>query len=112
MKHISILFILFILPAYLLAQDFSIADGNISTCSGTLFDTGGQGGNGYGNNESFTITICPDNANDIITLDFLNFALDNTNTANPGNNIDNITIYDGDNITASTLGTYSNGQLQ
>ena len=112
MKHISILFILFILPAYLLAQDFSIADGNISTCSGTLFDTGGQGGNGYGNNESFTIAICPDNANDIITLDFLNFALDNTNTANPGNNIDNITIYDGDNITASTLGTYSNGQLQ
>jgi gliding motility-associated-like protein len=112
MKHTLIVLILFFLPTHLLAQDFSIADGTISTCLGTLFDTGGQGGTGYGNSESFTITICPDNPTDIITLDFLNFSLDNTNTANPGNNVDNMTIYDGDNIGAATLGTYTNGQLQ
>lgn len=112
MKHTLYVLILFLLPTHLLAQDFSIADDTISTCSGTLFDTGLQGGTGYGNSESFTLTICPDNPTDIITLDFLNFALDNTNTANPGNNMDNMAIYDGDNIGAASLGTYTNGQLQ
>ncbi len=91
----------------------SISDGNASTCNGTLFDTGGQGGTGYSNNESFTLTICPDNANDIISLSFLNFALSTVNTAAaPNNNADNLTIYDGDNTGATSLGTYSGNQLQ
>jgi len=112
MKNKIIVAFLFFLPFHFLSQDFSISDGNISTCLGTLFDTGGQGGAGYSNNETFTVTICPDNPTDIITLDFLSFALDNTNTANPGNNIDNMSIYDGDNIGAASLGTYTNNQLQ
>lgn len=113
MKNKLLVAILFFIPALFSAQDFSISDGSISTCLGTLFDTGGQGGGGYQNNESFTVTICPDNANDVITLDFLNFALDNTNTATPpGNNVDNMTIYDGDNTSALSLGTYTNNQLQ
>ena len=94
-------------------QSFSITDGNISTCTGTLFDSGGQGAGGYQNNENYTVTICPDNPNDVITLNFLNFALDGTNTANPpNNNQDYITIYDGDNTGATTLGTYTQNQLQ
>ena len=91
----ALLFLLLLFPWQLYAQDFSITDGNISTCLGTLFDSGGAGGAGYSNSESYTVTICPDNANDVITLDFINFTLDNTNTAaSPANNIDNIIIYD------------------
>lgn len=90
-----------------------ISDGNASTCNATLFDTGGQGGTGYSDNENFTLVICPDNPNDIISLDFLNFALSTVNTAAaPNNNADNITIYDGDNVGATSLGTYSGNQLQ
>jgi len=112
MKKI-ILAIYILLSLGVSAQDFSISDGSISTCLGTLFDSGGTGGAGYSNSESFTVTICPDNANDVITLDFLNFALDNTNTATPpANNIDNIVIYDGDNTGATSLGTYTGNQLQ
>jgi len=110
----NILFIVgILLSGFYSAQDFSITDGTINTCLGTLFDSGGTGGAGYSNDESFTVTICPNNANDVITLDFLNFALDNTNTATPpANNIDNLVIYDGDNTGAATLGTYTTNQLQ
>ena len=113
MMRNALIVLLLIFPWQFNAQDFSITDGNIATCLGTLFDSGGTGGAGYSNNESYTVTICPDNANDVITLDFINFALDNTNTATPpANNIDNIIIYDGDNTGATTLGTYSGNQLQ
>ena len=109
----ALIILLLMFPWQFNAQDFSITDGTISTCLGTLFDSGGTGGAGYSNNESYTVTICPDNANDVITLDFINFALDNTNTATaPANNIDNIIIYDGDNTGATTLGTYTSNQLQ
>ena len=113
MMRNALIILLLIFPWQFNAQDFSITDGNIATCLGTLFDSGGTGGAGYSNNESYTVTICPDNANDVITLDFINFALDNTNTATPpANNIDNIIIYDGDNTGATTLGTYTGNQLQ
>jgi gliding motility-associated-like protein len=91
----------------------SIADGTASLCSGILYDTGGQGGTGYQNNENFTLVLCPSVPGDVITLQWLNFALSTTNTANPpGNNADNLTIYDGNNTGAPTLGTYSGTQLQ
>ncbi len=90
-----------------------MSDGAVSTCNGTLFDTGGQGATGYSNNEYHVLTICPDTPGDVITLDWINFALDNTNTATPpGNNIDNITIYDGNSTAATSLGTYTGNQLQ
>lgn len=91
----------------------SIADDTVSTCNGTLFDTGGQGGNGYSDNETFVLTICPDNPNDVITLDWVLFNLSTTNTAPQGqNNADNITIYDGNSTAATSLGTYTGTQLQ
>ncbi len=90
-----------------------MADGNAATCNGTLFDSGGQGAAGYQNNEYYVLTICPDVPGDVITLDFLNFALDQTNTANPpGNNMDNLAIYDGNSTAAPSLGTYTGNQLQ
>ena len=87
--------------------------GTVNTCADILYDSGGQGATGYLDNENYTLTICPDNPGDAITLDFLNFALSTTNTATPpGNNADNISIYDGDNTGAPTLGTYTGNQLQ
>jgi len=112
MKIIPFIITLFLSTTIFHSQTtVSISDGLVNTCNGVLFDSGGTGGSGYSNDESYTLTICPDNANDVITLDFINFALSNINTANP-NNADNLTIYDGDNITATSLGTYGTNQLQ
>ena len=69
MTRNTFIILLLIFPWKFNAQDFSITDGNISTCLGTLFDSGGTGGAGYSNSENYTVTICPDNANDVITVD-------------------------------------------
>jgi gliding motility-associated-like protein len=89
-----------------------MSDATASTCNGILYDTGGIGAAGYQNGEYFVLTICPDIPGDIITLDFLSFALDNTNTAPaPGNNIDNLAIFDGNTTGAASLGVYSGNSL-
>jgi gliding motility-associated-like protein len=104
---------LFAISQFNAQMNVSIADGNVNTCNGTLFDTGGQGGTGYSNNENHTLTICPDNPNDVISLVFITFNLDNTNTATGGgNNQDRITIYDGNSTAATSLGSYTGNQLQ
>ena len=43
----ALIILLLIFPWQFKAQDFSITDGNIATCLGTLFDSGGTGGTGY-----------------------------------------------------------------
>jgi len=86
----------------------------VNTCLGGLYDSGGSGAGGpYQNNESYTITVCPDVPGDFITLSWTVFNLDPTNTSVVPNttNADNITIYDGDDATAPTLGTYYSGDL-
>lgn len=84
------------------------------TCLGGLYDSGGTGAAApYSNNESYVVTICPDNPTDFITLQWTVFNLDCTdNLPGPPTDADNITIYDGDNTGAPTLGTYYCGQLQ
>lgn len=85
-----------------------------NTCLGGLYDSGGTGTGGpYQNNESFTVTICPDVPGDFMTLQWTIFDLDAANTSPipTQTNADNITIYDGDDATAPTLGTYYSGDL-
>ncbi|PSG89924.1 choice-of-anchor L domain-containing protein, partial [Aurantibacter aestuarii] len=101
----SLLFILFTLIFSLApAQDIAMQNGIFNQCSGVFSDSGGVGtgaGFNYGNNEDFTVTICPDTAGTFVALDFTAFSTQAT--------VDVLTIYDGDDNTAPVLGTYSGG---
>jgi gliding motility-associated-like protein len=90
------------------AQVFSITSGTINTCTGIMLDSGGQGGGGYGNNENFTVVICPDNPGDVISLVWTTFNLDQTGP----NPLDRIRLWDGNSIAATFLGEYTGTQLQ
>lgn len=85
-----------------------------NTCSGFIIDSGGQGGSGYSDNETVTITICPNTPGDIISIVFNLFSL-STVDDNPSpaiTNLDYMDVYDGNSTSAPTLGTYSGSQLQ
>lgn len=76
-------------------------DGRIVACSGILYDTGGFEGN-YGNDENIVMTICPEDPDTFIQLQFLTFILEG--------NEDSLTIYDGDSTNAPTLGAAFTGE--
>ncbi|MFZ1333086.1 MAG: PKD domain-containing protein [Flavobacteriales bacterium] len=85
---------------------FSITDGSITSCSGAIVDSGGEGGPGYSNNEYFVTTICPDAVDVGISLSFV---IGNLSTA--GVPTDELVIYDGNNTGAPVLGTYTGTTL-
>lgn len=89
---------------YATAQDsFLISEPNIATCQASLLDTGGESESPYGNNESFTTTICPDGG-EAISLNWVVFDLSTDGPAP----IDQMTIYDGDSVDPDRLiGTYT-----
>lgn len=98
--------------------DFTPAnDGQtFNTCSGFIIDSGGQGGSGYSNNEDVTITICPDNPGDVITISFNTFNLDlfDDDPLAGGNhyNVDEMYVYDGNSTAGNFLGNYNGAGLQ
>lgn len=94
---------LFSLAASAFPQAYPINGGDVGTCSGALLDSGGQGGGGYGNNEHFTITICPGQPDSAISLSFVIFNLSAAGTLPT----DHLTIYDGNNTSAPVIGTWS-----
>jgi len=67
-------------------------------CGGLFVDTGGPSGN-YQNNENDTYTICPDNAGDVVSLQFLSFNIEN--------GWDFMTIYDGNSTASPQIGQYT-----
>ena len=67
-------------------------------CGGNFVDTGGPSGT-YNNNANITTTICPTNPGDLVTVTFTSFSTES--------GLDLLTIYDGDNASATLLGTYS-----
>ncbi|VAW36023.1 hypothetical protein MNBD_GAMMA01-1059, partial [hydrothermal vent metagenome] len=95
-KGILIFFLIFSISTF--AQDVLMQNGTVNQCSGTFFDSGGSAGN-YGSNESFVLTICPENAGQLMQLDFTVFSTQL--------NVDIMTIYDGDDTAAPSLGTFS-----
>ena len=103
----SLLFAL--LFAFVHAQQISITAGSATSCSGVIEDSGGPNGS-YGDNEDHTLTICPDVPGNVIYLTWFVFNL--STQGGQGNPADNITIYDGDNTSATSLGTYTGSALQ
>ncbi|MES2588196.1 MAG: PKD domain-containing protein [Bacteroidota bacterium] len=93
----------------------ALLDGTTTnTCNGFIIDSGGQGGDGYDNNEDVTFTVCADNPDDIINVQFNLFALDPTDQ-NPAPNVTNVdlmSVFDGNSTAAISLGDYSANQLQ
>ena len=96
-KILYLITILFTITGF--AQDLPMQDGTFNRCApDKFFDSGGEFGN-YSNDENYTVTICPENSDDFIIIDFLEFSTQL--------NSDTLTIYDGDDVTANLIGTYS-----
>ncbi|WP_296382908.1 choice-of-anchor L domain-containing protein, partial [Winogradskyella sp.] len=92
-------FLILIATSIGFAQDLSMQDGTFNRCApDKFFDSGGEFGN-YGNDEDFTITICPQNVDEFVILNFIQFSTQL--------NQDILTIYDGDDTSAPLLGTFS-----
>ncbi|MCB9184976.1 MAG: PKD domain-containing protein, partial [Flavobacteriales bacterium] len=109
LTHASLLSVLLMFcPALLLAQAFPIFNGTSNTCVGAFLDSGGQGASGYGNNENYTYTICPDTPGGAISLNFLTFNLSTAGAAP----VDFMAIYDGNSTGAPLLGTWTGTGLQ
>ncbi|RKE99114.1 choice-of-anchor L domain-containing protein, partial [Ichthyenterobacterium magnum] len=81
------------------SQDVLMQNGTFNRCApDVIYDSGGEFSN-YSSNENIVTTICPQNVGEFILLNFTSF--------NTENGADVLTIYDGDDTTASIIGTYS-----
>ncbi|RED42106.1 CUB-like protein, partial [Winogradskyella eximia] len=99
MKYlITIIPLLF--SSLLLAQDVNMQTATVSQCGGIFYDSGGEFGN-YSNDEDFILTICPENPEQKIQLNFISF------TTQLGVTPDVMTIYDGDSVAATSFGDFS-----
>lgn len=73
------------------------------TCGSVVYDTGGPGGN-YANNQNYTVTYCPDNPGDVVTMNFTSFSVEP-----PGffGLYDYLMIYNGPSTGSPQLGTWA-----
>ena len=115
-KIIALIFAFFSLAGYsqvTVIMNPASNNTTVNACLGGLFDSGGAGpATPYADNENYTITICPDVPGDFVTLYWVIFQLSTVdNIPGPGSDADNITIWDGPNTGAPTLGTYTGTQL-
>jgi len=108
-----VLFIVFLLSFSMVqGQQITMQNGFFEQCEGELLDSGAEGAS-YQNNENYTLTICPDVPGDVVGVDFFLFDLSPTNTMpSPQNNQDRLIVFDGDNASAPSLGTFVGTELQ
>ncbi len=86
--------------SHVLGQTYTMTNGSVTTCSGTFTDDN-QGANGnYSNNQNTTFTICPSTPGAKVVVTFTSFNLQA--------NFDYLTVYDGANTSALTLGNAQN----
>ncbi|MBX2981016.1 MAG: T9SS type A sorting domain-containing protein [Flavobacteriales bacterium] len=71
-------------------------------CGTTVYDPGGAAGN-YPNNANWTTTYCPTVAGEVVNLNFSAFSTEA--------NYDFLTVYNGPNTGAPSMGTYSGGGI-
>ena len=72
------------------------------SCGETVYDSGGATGN-YGNNESTTVTVYPDNAGDVVTFTF--------NSFRTKSGYDFLRVYNGPDVTSPLLGSFSGSTI-
>ncbi|MEZ4739695.1 MAG: T9SS type A sorting domain-containing protein [Flavobacteriales bacterium] len=89
------------------AQQFLISQAQISTCTGVLLDSGGPD-DPYGDNETFTTTICPNVPGRKTVLNWQEFDLSLNGTASTQ---DRVEIWDGSNVLGLYLGAYTGTEL-
>ena len=98
------------MPLFGIAQDiYPIENGTITACTGMFTDDGVGEGAAYTPGNNYTFTICSNEPGDVVSVIFNAFAL--FVSPNP-NNSDYLTIYDGDDATANSLGSYTGTTLQ
>ncbi|MEG3659902.1 Calx-beta domain-containing protein [Arenibacter palladensis] len=71
-----------------------------NTCSDTFLDPGGVGN--YSSNQNIVYTICPDTANNYISLDFIGFDV-------PSGDV--LYVYDGTTTSGTLIGQYDNNNI-
>jgi len=81
---------------------YTMANTTITTCSGSLFDSGGQSAN-YSSSENLTLTLVPSTANSMASLNFISF--------NVESGWDYLYIYDGNSTSSPLVGQYSGSTL-
>lgn len=97
MKNLS--FLLFIcISAFSFSQDVLMQNGSFTTCSGMFYDSGGEFSN-YGDNESYVLTICPEQIDQRVKLEFQEFFTQL--------NADIMNIYDGSDTSGPIFGSFS-----
>ncbi|MGZ3862721.1 MAG: CUB domain-containing protein [Bacteroidia bacterium] len=71
--------------------------GTVTTCNATFYDQGGT--SNYGNNQSYTMTICPSTAGQCIKAIFTSFSTES--------GYDFVTVYDNNNTSSGYINTLS-----
>lgn len=90
------------LSSTVIGQTYNInTGGTINTCSGTLYDSGGSGGN-YAANENYTMSFCSSTPGQCLSITFNSAPNLGTNPAT--NPRDRITIYDGPTTAYANIG--------
>lgn len=113
-KHLLVLTVAFFFTYNANAQYVqldAITNGTVvNTCASVLQTSGGSGGASYSTGENYVVTICPDVPGDAININMITFALDPTNTVGGGpcgGNADEMCFWDGDDMSAPSLGCYT-----
>ncbi len=101
-KIFTILQLCFFLNGFAQTYNMPATNTTYTTCSGNFYDSGGSSGT-YTASETRTVTFCPSTSGAKMKLVFSTFATEN--------NLDYLYIYDGQNTSASLLGTYSGTAL-
>lgn len=101
MKNIFILFIIFLIGPFVMAQNYPMTSANngqtFVTCSGTFTDDGGNGN--YGSNiNNRRITFCTANPGELLRFDFTSFHTEN--------NWDVLEVFNGPTATGAPAQTY------
>ena len=80
------------------AQNLAMQNGSWTECDFILTDSGDVTSN-YGNNENFTLTLCPSNDGDYVSIQFLEFSTQL--------NADILSVYNGPSVDSPLIGSYS-----